>query len=74
MGYTHLTWSCPFYKSDDKCVIRCEAGRMKFFDFKAEIEYANKYCADPAGWQECTLARNCCRYYERKKDDGEKQG
>lgn len=73
MGYTKRNWACPFYTSDAFCVIRCEMGRIKFFDFRAEVDYADRYCGNACGWRECTLARSYCDYYERITNDGEKR-
>ena len=65
MGYSNRTWNCPFFKWDEKMCVHCEGGRISFPDRKASEEYISRYCASVANWNDCSVASNLLRYYER---------
>lgn len=64
-GYSHLSWACPYFAWDAKCVIKCERARLVFPTYEAEKNYANRYCANVDGWSRCTLAADLNNYYEQ---------
>ena len=64
-GYSHLTWSYPYFAWDAKRVIKCEAGRITFPDYAAEKDYAMRFCASVEGWPSCSLAESMNRFYDR---------
>lgn len=68
LGYSHLSWACPYFSYDAKRVIKCEAGRITFPDRQAEREHTHNFCADIDGWKRCTLAALMSDYYERIND------
>ncbi len=74
MGWSNRTWTCPFFKWDERLCVHCEGGRMVFPDWKAATEYADRYCAAQSGWKACSVAASLLRYYERKEDHCEKRG
>ena len=69
-GYSHQSWSCPFFVWDERLAVHCECGRLRFPDWEARSEYTNAYCAgDATSWKRCTAARNMLLYYERTEAD-----
>lgn len=65
MSYNKKTWMCPYYKSDDKNYIKCEAGKIEFDTGRATmLQYADAYCADE-DWENCTLAKMLTGSYDR---------
>ena len=69
--YHRMYWACPFYKTDTKEQLRCEAGR---FEMDAcGVQYCAEYCADHLGWRRCTMARAVLRRYEAE-DEAEGYG
>ena len=64
-GYSHRSWSCPFFKWDERLAVHCEGGRLTFPDRDAARAYAERYCAGERGWKQCTLSRALELYYER---------
>ena len=71
MGYSQLTFCCPYYESNGKRSVHCEGGRVKLPTAEAEKEYIRFYCADHLGWKRCTVARAITRFYERVFEDEE---
>ena len=69
MGYSHITWACPYFSYDSKRVVKCEAGRINFPDREAEKEHVHKYCADPKNWRQCSLAAYMNGYYARQEEE-----
>ncbi len=65
MGYSHVTWSCPYFGWDAKRVVKCEAGRIVFPDRAAEKEHVQQHCANVNGWHQCSLAVYLTGYYDR---------
>ena len=70
-GYSHITWTCPFFTWDEKTTIHCEGGKIRFPDAQAKREYAKAYCARDGTWQECSVAAALMHYYDRKEDSHE---
>ena len=76
-GYSHQTWSCPFFTWDERLAVHCEGGRIRFPDWDARQAYTGQYCAceglltgfNANGWKRCTVARNLLRYYERTEGE-----
>lgn len=64
MGYSNLSWQCPFFKWDEPCRIHCEGGRQVFPDRVTARRYAGRYCANMPGWKACSLADSLLDYYE----------
>ncbi len=76
-AYSHITWTCPFLTWDERLVVHCECGVVKFPDWEARCEYVNALCAnitDCAGWKRCSLAKNRLLYYERTECDEPAEG
>ena len=65
MSYLESEALCPYYKSDDSKVIRCEGAKIKIKDKKMKTEIGYGYCADR--YNECTIKIALDNYYERKK-------
>jgi hypothetical protein len=66
--YSHKIYTCPFFKSDDRLVVRCESGtRMRFPTTLDKIAYTDKHCGDITGWRKCSFAIQLLQYY----DEGE---
>lgn len=78
MGYSHITWTCPFFVWDERQKIHCEAGVIMPPDKKTMSHYARMYCANLPGWERCSLARclveHYDRKYERERERGRKRG
>ncbi len=64
-GYTHRTWTCPFFKWDEKYKVHCEGARLVFPDKETEWEYTGSYCAGKNGWKNCSVAESLLKYYDR---------
>lgn len=65
MGYSSKTFTCPFFRWDERMCVHCEGGQVSFPDKEAAQEYIDQYCASPDGWQTCSVASSLLRYYER---------
>ena len=63
-GYSHKTWTCPFYKKDEKKALSCEAGKLTFPDRKTANKYMNRYCAGGNGWKQCSFAAALIEHYD----------
>ena len=70
-GYSHKTWSCPFFVWDERMAVHCEGGRLRFPDREAVNEYTDRFCAGDMGWKNCTVARNLLLFYERAGEEDE---
>ncbi len=68
-GYSHLSWACPFFKWDEKQAVHCEGGKLIHPDQRAGKAYAAAFCANTAGWRDCTVARGLLEYYKRKEEE-----
>ena len=68
MGYSNKTFTCPFFKWDERLCVHCEGGRPSFPDRKAAQEYIDRYCGGLDGWKDCSIAQNLLRYYERTEE------
>lgn len=64
MGYSNRTWQCPYYKWDEKLIMHCEAGRLRFPDRDTAVAYFDTFCSCLWGWKKCTLAQSMTRFYE----------
>ena len=63
------TYCCPFYQWEEPRCVHCEGGVVRFPDKEARSSYIDKYCSANPQWQNCTIAAELQRYYERT--DGE---
>ncbi len=63
--YSNKTWVCPFYQWSKKEDIYCEGGVLKFPDWQAMSDYADKYCAS-FGYEGCGIAQALTEFYERE--------
>lgn len=70
MGYSHITWTCPFFKWDEKMAVHCEAGVARFPDRTSIQAYSRDYCANLEQWRECSLAAALLAHYDRKENSG----
>ena len=68
-GYSHKSWSCPFFVWDERLAVHCEGGRLRFPDWEAAGEFTNRFCAGGMGWKNCSVARNLLLYYEREQEE-----
>lgn len=67
------TWKCPFWQYEQKGKVFCAGARLDFKSGAAREDYFSLYCAHAPGWENCTIAQNLCRDYERKmKEEDEK--
>jgi len=64
-----VTWACPFWKWEDGLKVYCSGGRIDFPNAEAREDYIYRYCAYVPGWEDCTLAANLIRDYERSCRD-----
>ena len=67
MGYSHISWACPFFTWDEKLAVHCEAGVVRFPDKVSIKEYSNHYCANLEQWRGCSLAAALLAHYDRKE-------
>lgn len=70
MGYSHITWACPFFTWDEKRAVHCEAGVIRFPDRTSIQDYSRAYCANVEQWHGCSLAAALLAHYDRKDGDG----
>ena len=63
-AWSKRAWQCPYFRSDKKHCVHCEGGRLKFKSATVLSAYADRYCDNITGWQDCTLAKNLTTYYE----------
>lgn len=73
MGWSNRTWTCPFFKWDERLCVHCEGGRVRFPDGRAAAAYTSRYCASANGWKLCTLAAGLTEFYEREDKNREKR-
>ena len=64
-GYSHKSWSCPFFLWDEKTAVHGECGCLRFRNFGETTFYTDRYCANETGWRYCTAARSLLLWYER---------
>ena len=69
VGYSHLTFCCPYYEWDARKAVGCEGGRIELPDRSTAEEFFQTYCGDVSGWQRCSVARAISRFYERREDE-----
>ena len=69
MGYSNLTFCCPYYETNGARSVRCEGGRIALPNQGLTQAYFEAYCGDVNGWRRCTVARAITRFYERVNDD-----
>lgn len=69
-GYSHLYWTCPFYRSDQKGKIYCEGGTIRLRNPEDLNYYAKKYCAS-RNWKKCSLAYEINLSYEEEYENEE---
>lgn len=50
------TYCCPYYKWDDGKTVHCEGGKIGCGSEECREHYIRTYCADPKGWQGCSVA------------------
>ena len=68
MGYSQLTFCCPYYESNGKRSVHCEGGRITLPGCGTGRAYFSEYCGDVNGWRRCTIARAITRFYEAEED------
>ena len=68
MGYSKLTFCCPYYESNGKQSVRCEGGRLRLPSHALTADYFASYCGDVNGWRRCTVARAITRFYEAEDE------
>ena len=73
MGYSHIYWSCPFFKWDEKCSVHCEGGKLTFNSYESLSRYAERHCANAKDWEACTVAAALVEEYEREEEYGEER-
>lgn len=57
------TYFCPYYKYDEKRLLRCEAGHLDFYSAEQKSQYIEQYCANLSGYKYCTLASSLEHLY-----------
>ena len=65
MGYSNRFWQCPYYKWDERQAMPGEAGKIKFPDRQAALDYMDCYCSNEINWKFCSLACMLSGFYER---------
>ncbi len=60
---------CPFYKREEKDLLRCEGGVLFFHSRSDKTEFENDLCADPDRWRRCPIAISLNKYYERQSEN-----
>ena len=58
---------CPYFRWEQKLKLYCDAGRIDFKDMEDRRSYVYTYCACNPGWENCTLAKNITKRYDRKE-------
>lgn len=66
MSYSNRVWICPYYLSDRRDRMCCEAGEVKLPDRIATLDYMERYCSS-YDWEDCTLAQALGGFYEREQ-------
>lgn len=69
-GYRGGCPVCPFYSRDYRDYLNCEGGQLKM-PKEALGDYMARYCANPAAWRRCTVARALLLNYERNEKHDE---
>lgn len=59
-----LTMHCPFWKRETEKKSICEGCTLRFASEEERQAYYLKYCANEAGWNNCTVARSLDISYE----------
>lgn len=73
MGYTHLYFSCPYFKWDKPKEVGCEGKTvLRFPDALTCNKHLKAYCAGQ--WKQCTYAKALNEFYERKYDGNDNKG
>lgn len=59
MSNTAVIVVCPYFGSEHpaRLILNCEAGRVRFPDRKARVDYIRAHCGDLDGYKRCSL---CC--------------
>lgn len=68
------TWTCPFFKWEEKQKIHCEGGGPAFELPETFREFSNAYCASTENWRKCSLADALVRQYDKEDQDHAKRG
>lgn len=66
VDYWHKRWQCPFFRWDERLVVGCEGGKLRFPDKAAALAYMEQHCATQ-GWKQCSVAIALLAYYEREE-------
>ena len=67
MDYFHYNYQCPYMSGTDSQKVYCDgSSRLIFPDVGACREFLHRYCADPAGWEHCSVARMQTDHIMRK--------
>lgn len=64
-------YCCPYYSWEDGLNVCCEGARLRFADAAERKAYICRYCAAVPGWEDCTIAQNITKRYERSSGDEE---
>lgn len=59
-------YCCPFWRWEDKNMIRCEGGRANFQSAEHRELFINTYCASVRGWENCSIAKVLNEMYEKR--------
>ena len=69
MDYWKKTFRCPFFRYDEKQILGCEGGRIKFPDAATAKRFMDEYCAHPSnGWKDCCIAACLLKFYETQEE------
>lgn len=60
------TLACPWAEYYRDKSIRCTAGTLQMPSREAWDSYMRLYCASVSGWEQCSLAQEMEREYERR--------
>lgn len=64
------TYCCPFYRWEETLGVHCEGGCVRFPDKETRDAYLEKYCSANPCWEQCSIAAELQRYYERMDNHG----
>jgi len=67
--YYHYHYECPYCTGTEHDRVRCEDGsRVVFPSMGACKRWLRKYCADPKGWEQCTISQMMTEQIELKME------
>lgn len=74
MSDTAVIVVCPYFGSEHpaRLILNCEAGRVRFPDKKARVDYIRAHCGDLDGYKRCSLCGMMDAAYYRMPENAVK--